>query len=181
MSRITEMLSVVNSKGNRVSGMVPYTRVNEVRGINRLTSILRWLYNQYGHSFEGMSETVALDTAQMMIKSGMVCKDYECFNSDGRLNDGVRVSLSEGLAWVSHYVSTGKKKAIHLAFACQTGTVNADVEVQVHMGKIWNCILQADYPNMTRYSINDGTFTNVDILNRSVDTYEVMLTSTKER
>lgn len=178
MGKIIGMLEAINSKGDRVSGLIPRTNVNELNNINKISSVVRWAYYQYAHSFEGMLKTDAISMASEMVKTGSIVKEYGL--QVKQADDGVRVSLQEAIVWVATYVSTGEKIPMNLAYVAQTGEIDGDTELKAHLGKIWNACLLHDYPmDMKRYAIGDGTRTNVDIVNRSVDTFDVYLTSTK--
>lgn len=181
MGNISDYLRAARSDGDRVNGFMSVTNVDALKGVNNITSIFRWIHFKYYDTFTQMTWENGLEHYAKDILSQQLYSEFlqqfrrVCTKAD-------MVTIKEALAWTLCHAHNKEKKKMVLAYVAEPGGISAEEEINAHMGKSWNCMLSSDYKEAT-YDVDLGGNKTVtlDILNRSMDTYEVLLTTTKER
>lgn len=184
MSKIKDFMNAASSTGCKVQDIVGFTSIDSVDGTQELVKLLRWVYLRYAAQFKRLTLEDALKRCDYLLDSGDIYEYWLKTHDD--CDEVALVNLKTALLWTCYVVVRGEKRRVGLRYIQPAGGVPAsDDIVDIHTGKIWNSFfihgINDNDKCVSVRSNSTGRELKLDVLNKGMDTYEVLLSSLKER
>ncbi len=183
MGSIKDFMNAASSSRDSVSDTVSYTNVDLDEEKRRIIDTIRWTYSLYYGYFECMNLQQASKVVTAVRNDGSVYKQFS--KSFGECKSADVATIDMSLVWTGMYVITGIRHMIRMCYLDTPANVSEEDFTNVHVGKKWNSFLivgTTDELKTVPVRIDGGDESvDLDVINIGTDTYEVLLTTQKER
>lgn len=179
MSDIKKYFDAAKSDGNKVAGLEKFTDVDAAEGQSDSFEIFQWVFNKFSGLIRHMQEHQLQD----LMQKELIYKAYEDETGHAAsVGESATIAFAVLLTW---HVGQRTKPPVYFAYAAIPEELNGDTQVDVLMGKKFNCIIPSyfDKENLRTFDIYVGvykTVKTVEIINIGLDTCQINLASTKE-
>lgn len=174
MGVLSEYLKAAQSNGDTISGLKSYTSIDSRGDAREAVRAFRWAHAMYYDKLKSSSNPDG-EVEMLLYNSGEIVEAYKA--KYGELSNGIWFCICEALYWMVNYITTGEKFDVRLAYISTLEDMNPDLELKVHKGECWNCLITEDRDGVNEIAFGDR---KMYVFNRSIDKYAIALESTKE-
>ncbi len=179
MGNVKKYFEAAKSDGNEVAGIEKFTEVDATEGQEDSFEIFQWVFNKFSSLIRNMQEHQLQD----LMQKDLIYKAYEEWKGH-TANVGESATIAFAVLW-SWHVGKGTKTPVHFAYAAIPEELDGDTQVEILMGKKFNCIVPTYFEkeDLHTFDIYVGVHNavkTVELINIGLDTCEVALKSTKE-
>ena len=179
MGDVKKYFDAAKSDGNKIAGIEKFTNVDTGEGQKDSFEIFQWVFNKFSGLIRHMQEHQLQD----LMQKELIYKAYE-EETGHAASVGESATIAFAVLWAWH-IGQGVKIPVYFAYAAIPEELDGDTQVDVLMGKQFNCIIPAyfDKENMRTFSIYVGVHKavrSVEIINIGLDSCQIDLASTKE-